>query len=423
MHFYDTLKGGRYRLSAGRGKHTAVRTLAGMLCIGLWLLPSWGSASMRVLYLAPSSLFLFEKVGKAENLVDNPARFNQFTGLIIEQSLDAQATATRPYDPVFQKNTWDDTLDESTQVVCPFPNLFTFNLGYRYQHELAGDESTSTLDATHIADANKSFLREANGAVAAALAPSLAAGYAVFAQHSQNFVDLASDLSTPYAYANNTESTRHALGVVWGHAEVFASFEAEEYLGSYNQVQEADFLISNYALNARYVLGEADKENLTVKASYVNSSFNQRQLDFGRLDYALDFLNNQAGLAGYYYHPEERWEGAVGLEAGYADRYKFDAATYGWQDYQTYHVALPLMLGAKIFSFLHLWAEVDVNYGYATDWGNKKFSVQNSLGLQINAPHVELNVYTFPFAQVSSEPGTQGDQSGFKLGLNAKVTF
>jgi hypothetical protein len=386
-------------------------------------MPATVLASMRALYLNPASLCLFEKVGKAENLGDNPARFHKLTGMRIEQSLDTHWNTTKPYDPIFQKDTRDELMDESTQMVYSVPDFITVNLGYRYRHDLHGNDSTSTLDETRIADANKSFLHEINGAIASDIMPGLTAGYAFFREHDENFVELFSDLSAPYAYANDTGRVRHTLGAIWDGFEVFAAYEAQTYQGQYNQIQEADFLTTNLMFNARCILGEVDKENLTLKAAFVNSNFNQRQFEFGRPYYELDFLNNQAALSIYYYHPEGSWDGAVGVEASCADRDKFNADAYNWVNYKTYNARVPIMLGARIFSFLRLWAEVDIDYDYTTYAGDKAFGMRNSFGLQINVPNAELNVYTFPFADVVSLPGTVGERSSFKLGLNAKITY
>jgi len=396
---------------------------AAAFCLAWLALPPLAAASMRILYQDPAELFLFEKIGKSENLVDNPARFNKLPGILVEQSVDAHLATTEPYDPVFRKETRDELIDESTQMAYPIPGIVTLNLGYRYRHDLVSDDSTSSLDQTHIGDADKSFLREINGAVAGNLGSAVTAGYAFLQTQDDNFVDMSSDLATPFTYANATASTRHTLGVIIDHWEAFAAFESGTYAGKYNQLQEADFLTHTLSVNLRYILGEVDKENVTFKASYSNSNFTQRQLAFGRADYNLDFLNNQARMAAYYDLPKDLWEGALGFEASYADRYKFDADTYGWLDYQAYAARVPLLLSAKVFSFLKVWAEVDGNYSYDSFAGNKAYSLQNSWGVCLEVPFLEINVYTFPLAGASWAPGTQGEQASFKLGFNAKFAY
>lgn len=379
-------------------------------------------ASVGVLYKDKSDLLLFEKTGKVENLVDNPARFLNVRKIIVDNFMDVQIRNSKPFDPAHEKSNQDESIGYSSQLIFPLTEYLSINLGYIYQHYFLVTESTLSSGGTLINDADKSFRKSVNAAVATDLLPEIIIGYAFSKDNHENYVELFSDFATNYNYFNYNDIMRHTLGIIKDSIEIFAAYETKSCQGEYNGINEVDLFFNNITLNARYLWGEIDKTNIISRVSYTNYDLNQRLFTIARTGYQLNLPNYAIGLNSFYYNPMDTVEYAGGIELSYEDKDIFDLGDYQWVNYQIYQLKLPCMLLARVLPFLSIWSEIDLIYSQDTYKGNKSFSLENILGVKIKHDFLEINIYAMPFIDLVSSQ-TEDDIKSFNLGMDVKLSF
>jgi len=380
------------------------------------------SASVRVLTHERSDLRLFEKCGRIENLLDNPARLMDIREIIVDQYTDIRLNNSKPYDTVFEKSRHDEELDYTVQALAPLADHLAVNLGYRYIHQLLINQSTSRVDGTFIRDGDKTFYKNINAAVATDLLPDIVLGYSLTVKNKKNFVELVSDLASNYTYLNSYSIIHHTVGLVSGEIGLYAGFESEKYLGKYNGAGELDFEFTTMVFQARYILGEAEGENLTSRISYKSQNLNQRQFEMGRSGYQLDMANYCVSADSYYFIPWERLEFAAGVEVSYENKNIFDLDSYRWENYQVHQFYFPAMLRTEILPFLRAWIEMNLCYSQNTYEESNSITLQRVFGLQFAINSLEINLYTMPTAGwITSQ--TADDIQALETGLDIHLGF
>lgn len=391
------------------------------LCLFCHVNPAW--ASLQIGYTDPHDLFLFEKVGKAENLIDNPARLQGLTTSEVEQNAGIHRQDIKPYDSVFKKDNKDEFTALSTQLIFPFLQNFTFNAGYQYQQTLQDQKTVSTLDESRFVDTDKVFLRALNIAVAYTVTGKMAAGFAFSTGRNENFIESDAPLNDPTTLKNDTVMTRQRLGVALGKVDGYLEYGIRHYQGYFDQTRETDFGSTDVAFHMRYIAGTINEENLTMNLAVESSHLDQKQFEIDRTGYALDFPNYRVSWAAYYDHPGQVWEGAVGLETDYGDHTRFDSAIYAWKNYQTYRMAVPMMAAVTLSPFAGLWNEMDIIYEYDGFRGNRSAGVTTSFGAWVQWGKLRTELYLLPNALWSNQPDTAGEALAWKVGMNVNYRF
>lgn len=205
----------------------------------VWFLavPSSAPASVGILYKDRQTLPLFEKVGKTENLIDNPARLAAITKITLDTFVDVSVQDSQVYTATYQDTVRSDTLDYSAQIISPLTQWVNLNLGQRYAHAFDISNTLNQNDGSIMNNSeDKTFYRALNAGVAVKnIIADFSAGYAIRRQESRNFLDtypngqLAAD-----NYLNSDSDFKHTAGIVLGDRwEVFGSYVTEKYQASY----------------------------------------------------------------------------------------------------------------------------------------------------------------------------------------------
>ncbi len=382
-------------------------------------------ASIGVLHKDKSEMFLFEKVGKTGNLLDNPARLKKIPEYIIYNYFNLVLAHAEPYDPVFAKSTRNDEVGYNAQVIAPIKNLFTVNLGYNYAQQIYENNSTSSIDASYFKETVKTLQRNINAGLAIDIGyfiEHMMIGYSIQYSDQDNLGDYFSNIAQSYAYANNREVYQHKLGVTrdgWG---MYVSCTGELYFGEYNQTREVKFWLRTIGTTLRKIWGEIDGGNISISATYANTSLGDQKFEVARPEYQLIIPDNKVNLSGYYHYPQPGIACALGVELNYEETQYYKPAEFVWEDDQVYQAKCQGMLAAEIFPFLRLWTEAALVYVQNTFAGNKSLTLENAFGARIEQDIIRINFYMVPELDVFS--GNQADDSQtFRAGMDAQLNF
>lgn len=387
--------------------------------------PTFIHASAGVLYKNRASLPLFEKVGKTENLLDNPARLASIGLITLDNFTNISIQDSQTSGSIYRDTAQSDSLEYSSQVVYPFIPWAVANLGYGYDHAFdlfntLNQNDGSTLNSSEDKDFNRAF----NAGVATkALVTDYCFGYAVRRNESSNFLDVHRNgqLSTD-SYLNVESDFQHTAGIVLnGNLEVYGSYATEKFQASYGQVQEVDLSLDHTAVNARYVLGTPDQENWVIFGNFTQTNLRQNQLDVARIQYLMDFPVYHAEANAYYYLPRDDLEMAVGAELSYDERNGLDSALQP-RNYDIYQAKIPCLLSGRFLPFLQVWSEVDLLYVRNTGEASHSFRLQQAYGIKITFAPVEINLYSNPFVNWFKSENASDTQAA-ALGLDLMARF
>jgi hypothetical protein len=406
-----------------------------LLVLG-YFFTGWSSsakASLGVLYKERNALFLIEKIGRPENLADNPACLPDIHGNAADQFLDLHLSNRKPFDPVFNKTIQDDAIGCSSQWVLAVGAGLSLNLGGTFLQRLQGDDNLSTIDASQIGDADKSFNRDVNAGAGFRFSHQFAAGYAFSRQSGDNYVDSFSqgaDSTNPAdapkgtSFYNQSTRLRHQAGIVAGPVDVVAGFGQDERLGSNQQTQEMDFSLTSLWMQARCLLGNPESENLLARVYVENTSLLQRSFEQAREAYLLDLPNNRLSAGVYYTAPLSpntlTW--ALAVEADLEARNRFDLTSYNWVAYQNLDLQIPAMLSARLLSWFSVWSEVDLKYQQAGYYNSRSAFAENIWGLTVEVAPLQIHVYTLPWAQSVTSDKVDSNQA-LNIGMDVEITF
>jgi hypothetical protein len=379
-------------------------------------------AGVRSLYLDKSELLLQEKIGKTDNLLDNPARLSELKNNIFEYDFNIGVQDIKPYDAVYKKINKEETMRQVMQIVVPVEDWCILNAGHEYKSAMAGSESTSRLDATEINDLNKTFNKKVNFAVATARLPFGTLGYAGSSDEQEHYNDFHSDLAEDYTYLNAKSTLRHTVGVMIEGFELFGSLDIQSFGGYYQHEQEVDFSITDMEINARYLIGAVDQNNLLLQLGYTGYQLEQRQFILGRAGYELDIPNRKISGSAYYYYPVDGLELAVGAEADFWEKDIFVMRDYAWQTYQVIRGTVPMQVGVAILPYLKVWLESDLVYLQNTYAGSRSLTWQNTLGVQLKLAEFEVQLYTLPSFSLAASNTSDAGQT-MTVGVRALVRF
>ncbi len=403
-------------------KNTLRFTLYVMLILGF---NSITLASVGVLHKDKSEMFLYEKVGKAENLLDNPARLKNIQDYVICNYFNLDLEYAEPCDPVFKKSTRDDEAGYNVQVIAPIEELLTVNLGHGYSRERYETNSTSSIDGSYFKETAKTLQRDINAGVAADihdLIENMIIGYWFKYRDQDNPGDYLSDIAQSYTYANNREVYQHKLGVAqegWG---MYASYAEELYSGEYDHNQEVQFLFQTMDIAARKILGEIDGENVSLSAAYSTTILETQQFEIARPVYQLVIPGYKVDLSAYYSYPQPGVSYALGIELDYTDTQYYKPADIVWEHGQLYQAKCPGLLEVEIFPFLRLWVEMALLYVQDTYKGSKSLALENAFGARFQQDIISINLFMVPELNIFS--GNQADNiQTFRAGLDAQVNF
>ncbi|NTV51394.1 MAG: hypothetical protein HGA76_00050 [Candidatus Firestonebacteria bacterium] len=394
----------------------------GFLLLG-WLLPSWALGSTAVLVKDREHRLWFEKVGKIENLLDNPARLMGVKQYVCDTFADAVYADAQPPDVVFEKSSWDDQGHLAAQIVAPVMTGLTLNGGYGYAQSLQGNKSTSRLDGTYISDDVKSFGSLVNVGAATNLLPFFDLGYAGVWETKNEASDYASDLATPFAVSREFRSQRHALGMVSEELEVFGEFEHSQRQGAYDQNPELDMMFNTVSLHVRTLLaGELGQANWIAQADGSSTQLTQNLFLLAREQYPLDFSNQDVSLESYVYLPWGTTDFGAGVEVAFFNRTFFNQDEYAWQDYREIQVYLPLGFGVELVKGLRIWAQTNLKWQQSARDAVSAFACQPAWGMQFAWTWLEVTLYSFPEATWQQDT-RQGKTLQVQTGLEACARF
>jgi hypothetical protein len=379
-------------------------------------------ASVRSIYQDRSNLLVMEKVGKTENLLNNPARLSELHDILLEYDLTISVNNVKPYDAVYKKNVTDETACQNAQLIVPVKNRLVFNAGCEYVFKRKGSVSTSRQDGSEISDRNKASGKKGNGAVAANWFPFCSAGYALTVNEYSDKNNFHADPSENYSYLNKTDAVCHTFGVSKNGFDLFGSFSKENYGGYFQQVKEADFAVTAMEINARCVLGEADKRNLVLQLTYQRDQIKRRRFVLGRTGYDLDFPDSKISAAGYYYYPKDAIELAAGVEADYTKNEIFDMPDYAWKHYTVIRGAVPVQVSAPLFPWLNAWLELDLIYLRNMYEKSSSIALQNSFGMQLKISGVEVQIYALPSFSLAASKTSDAAKT-ITAGISALFIF
>jgi hypothetical protein len=394
-------------------------TLTALITISLM---STTHASMRSMYKDKADLFLHEKVGKIENMLDNPAQLIRVDAITIEDNVDLAIADSKPFDPVYDKTSLNEVVFNSFQAVVPINEMICLRAGYSYLSSVQGSESTSSIDDSIINDVDKSFSRTTQASLATSKIPLFDFGYSFAMLDQPNFDDFASDIASDYTYFNDHQGMQHIIGIIKDGFEVYGGMSMLTYAGSYNNVQEIDFELSAMELNARKVFELSEQSNVLVQVGFETSTLTQNTFVLGRDGYDLDVPSMQVSGGAYYYLPQETLDLAFGIEGAFQQHDFFDVGDYVWTSYEDMQVSLPAQLNAQLLPWLRVWVELQIAFEQNTYIGSQTIALRNAVGVQVDVAMVELQLYTLPTATLTTSDKSD-DVQGIEVGLTATARF
>jgi hypothetical protein len=370
-------------------------------------------ASIRSIYLDRDNLLLTEKTGRAENSLDNPANLTLIPYWIVESGVDQAMDNSQSNATTISETSTNESRGYSVQCLAPVYTNVCLNTGWKYSQTRQLACNTYPTSGEVISQTTQQQLYQ-QGNVGLAWSPfeDIRIGYSLSTLINSGTADLfpGTETSTD-SYSNHSTKTRHALGVAWENLDLDFAYAFEEWKDGFNSQPEIDFLFEHLTLNARYILGERDHENLSLQITFTQSALQQNQFDMARSRYNLDLPKDHCGFGIYYLHPETNWESALGIEGAYDDRniYNFDQAQF--IGYRTYQAVIPCMFSGKILSFLSIWGEYDLTYTLDSWQGYQSWILHQHYGFRLQGYSLEFNLYTEPSVQLLTATKTTSTQT------------